>query len=364
MILIFAVFVAFMLLCGERKYFGANWNKGLSVQLRFCQRGVNAGETCSLEETVENAKRMSLPSLQVKFQTSASLLFDRDRNAAVTDNYYRNDLFAAGGRRRITRKLEFVPIQRGYYRIDTIDVLARDFFYTMTCSQRQENDTCLYVYPYKRDVSRFEILYRRMQGELLAVRCMEEDPFAFRGMREYRPTDSMRRINWKSTAKTGKMLVNIYDSSFSQEICIVLNGTCRQEGKKRELQEMAVSIASSVAQDLLQKGIPVSLRSNITDKLHGEEVCCEAGMGGSQQMTMDRKLALADLKNVTIPFEETVRQCGGGKSFYLIITAEDTTALRDEIEKKREAGDQIYGIIVCSEEEKKPQDDHFIYWSI
>lgn len=367
MILFIAVIMAVLVLYAEKKYFQKHWKKGLSVSLRFCQRGVNAGESCILEETVSNEKRMPLPSLQVKFKTSASFLFDRDGNSTVTDYYYRTDLFAAGGWRRITRTLEFVPSQRGFYELDSFDILVRDFFYTTICSERRDNKTGLYVYPYKRDVSRFDILYRRMQGEMLAHRTLEEDPFAFCGMREYRPTDSIRRVNWKSTAKNGKLLVNMYESSYDQEICILLDGSCRDEGHKREMQEMAISLASSVAADLLRKGVPVSLRSNMTDILTGEPVHCPAGNTGQHLNLVDRQLALADTESLWGSVEGLWKETedhGRSQKCYLIITSDETEKLYRLAEEKKAEKEAVYGIILCREGEAGKPQDGFMYWEV
>lgn len=366
-ILIIAVIMAVLVLYGENRYFQGHWKKGLSVSLHFCQKGVNAGERCLLEETICNEKRMPLPSLQVKFKTSAAFLFEQDGNASVTDYYYRTDLFAAGGRRWIIRTLEFTPSRRGFYELDSFDVLAKDFLYTTTCSERRENKTCLYVYPYKRDVSRFDILYRRMQGEQLARRTLEEDPFAFRGMREYRPTDSMRRINWKSTAKSGKLLVNMYESSYDQEICILLDGRCRNEGHKREMQEMAISLASSVAADLLQKGIPVSLCSNMTDVLTGKQIDCPAGNTRQHLNLVDRQLALADAENLMGSLEalwKKLEEHGSSRKCYLIITPEETQELYCLAEEKKTQGEAVYGIVLCREGEAGQPKDGFMYWEV
>lgn len=367
MIIVIAVIMAVLVFYGEQKYFRKHWDKGLTVDLRFCERGVNAGERCRLEETISNEKRMPLPSLQVKFKTSAAFLFEQDGNASVTDYYYRTDLFAVGGRRRITRTLEFVPSRRGYYVLDSFDVLVRDFLYTMTCSQRGTGETCLYVYPYKRDVSRFDILYRRMQGELLARKALEEDPFAFRGMREYRPTDSMRQINWKSTAKTGKLLVNMYESSYDQEICILLDGSCRYEAHKKEMQEMAISLASSVAAEMLRKGVPVSLQSNMADILTGDPINCQTGNTAHHMDLLDRQLALADAGKLICSFGTLLQGIGShGKSArcYLVITPDMTEELLELVEQKREEGEAVYGILLCREGETGQAQEGFLYWEV
>lgn len=367
MVLFIAVVVAVWVFFAEQKYFRKHWDQGLEVHLKFDRRGGDAGQRCRLEETVVNDKRMPLPSLQVKFQTSATFLFEQDGNASVTDHYYRTDLFAAGGRRRITRTLEFIPSRRGYYEINTVDLLARDFFYAQTCSGRRENLTGLYVYPRKRDVSRFDILYRRMQGELLAQKRLEEDPYAFRGMREYRPTDSMRRINWKSTAKAGKLLVNMYESSFSQEICILLDGSCRNEGHKRQLQEMAISVASSLAAELLRRGIPVSLQSNMADILSGTQICCNAGNHRNHLDVLDTQLALADVGQLICPFDEVLKNIGNSgdvQRCYLIVSANEPRYVLPVAESQRGDGKPLYGIFICRENERKEVPEGFLCWEV
>lgn len=72
----------------------------------------------------------------------------------------------------------------------------------------------------------------------------------------------MRRINWKSTAKAGKLLVNMYESSFSQEIQILLNGDCRDERHKRELQEMAISLLPPLRQSFCKGRAGIVIRQS------------------------------------------------------------------------------------------------------
>lgn len=65
---------------------------------------------------------------------------------------------------------------------------------------------------------------------------------------------------------------------------------------------MAISLASSLAAELLQKGVPVSLSGNMTDILSKEPVSCEAGVHKSHLEKMDRRLALADTEQLSGSF--------------------------------------------------------------
>lgn len=159
----------------------------------------------------------------------------------------------------------------------------------------------------------------------------------------------------------------MYESSFSQEIQILLNGDCRDERHKRELQEMAISLASSIAAELLQKGVPVSLSGNLTDILSKEPVCCEAGVHKSHLEKMDRRLALADTGAVVRQLcraDQKEWERRETDKCYLVITAEDTEDIRAAVEAKRTAGEAVYGIIICREGESGPAREGFLWWEV
>ena len=339
----------------QGKYFREHWQRGLKVALYFQEKAVRAGGKCYLREEVMNGKRMPLPALQVKFQADSSFRFQEEKNAVTTDYYYRQDLFSVGGRQKVTRKLEFVAGKRGYYQIPQLDVLVKDFLLQSQYSMRMENETALYVYPAKCDTSAFELFYRQIMGEFLARRCMEEDPFAFRGIREYRPKDSMRRVNWKSSARTGKLLVNMFETTFSQQVCILLDGIPRSVFNRKKLQEASISIASSVAGRLLADGIPVSFKTNLTDILTGEVIRVESGSGSRHGECLDRNLARANTEAGGEDFLTIMKQGleeVGKDVCCIVISGGWNEEMLKEWERLKQSGMELYGILpYCKEEE-------------
>lgn len=349
----------------QHRYFRKHWNQGLHVDLNFLSRGINAGETCRLEEVITNAKHMPLPALQVKFRTDASFRFNEDGNSITTDYYYRQDLFSVGGKQRVTRSLKFCARQRGFFQITEVDILVKNIFFTSQYSVRQPNETAIYVYPYKRDTKSFDFLYRQMMGEIIAKRRMEEDPFAFRGIREYHRSDPMRRINWKSSARNGSLLVNSFESTATQTVCVLLDGQTQSVYARKKMQEMGISVASSMVGKLLQTGIPVSLYSNARDILTGELVRIEPGSHRRHLETIDRGLARIDLNQPMVPFGElvhdTIAQEDDGKC-YLIVTSDDRPSLREEFLRQRKNMTEIYGIILCESMEQWEPFEGFYPW--
>ena len=108
---------------------------------------------------------------------------------------------------------------------------------------------------------------------------MLEDPFVFRGIRDYTSNDSLKNVNWKASARTGNLMVNEYDESVSRNVCILLN--LEESGALRydAVDEEAISIASGIAEMLVSQGINVSIISNGCDVDTHNHVFVQGGAG-------------------------------------------------------------------------------------
>lgn len=351
MMLLIALLAAFIIYHMEMKMFRHLWEKGLSVDILFLQKGINVGQTGMIQETVSNNKRLPLPILEVKFATSPDFLFQKERTTSVTDRFYKKDLFSLKGRQRTVVCHEFKAMKRGYFSIDEIDVLTRDYFFSQDYAVRVKNDTAIYVYPKKLDTHILNPFFAQMMGDVVTRRRVEEDLFAFRGIREYRPGDSMRRINWKNTAHTGHLLVNMYDTTTAIEVCLLLDWEIRLPFDEEEISEELISLASSVSSYLLENGITVGLHSNYTDIMTKEPVTVKDGMGRQHIAQIDRALARANPKEHSLNMEELLRgqvQSHGKKKCYLILSANYTMEFLELLMTYQKQGTPVYAIMPYS----------------
>jgi hypothetical protein len=99
-------------------------------------------------------------------------------------------------------------------------------------------------------------------GDIISRRRLFEDVFSFRGIRDYTRTDPLSAVNWKATARTGKMMVNLRDYTFGQEVRILLNLEEPNYRYGEDVLENAIRIAATVACRCISDRIPVSLVSN------------------------------------------------------------------------------------------------------
>lgn len=270
------------------------WNRQLRVSLRFVPSSLYEGERGELLEIVENRKRLPLPVLKVKFQTSRYLDFGSRDGSRTTDRYYRNDVFQVGGGERITRTLPFTALKRGYYKINGIDLIAQDMFLTTELVEDRHTEQYLYVFPAPFDSEAFRRSLQQLNGEALSRRHLIEDPFEYRGIREYQPYDDMRSVNWKATAKTGELKVNQRNYTALKSVRIFFNIEDSGILKKEDCVEASLRIVAGLAESFLGQGIRVACYGNGTDTVERTPVVVEASAGSGQMDSIYRALARVD----------------------------------------------------------------------
>lgn len=330
----------------ERLY-AKYWNKGLTADLRFSTDHAVKGECIDLIEVVANRKYLPLPYIYVKFQVDKSLVFSEiDGNSAISDLSYRNDVFSLLYYQQAVRKIPVRCTKRGVYRIHQIQMVSTGAFMNDVLACNMKQNAVITVYPEAADTERLWIPFQQMMGTIERNRHLYEDKFVFRGIRDYESYDSMSQINWKATARSGQFMVNQYNESVCQEVCILLNlepeGVIRQE----ILSEESISIAAGLVQMFVEQGIQTSLISNGRDADTQEEIFVQAGSGLSHLNAVNTVLAGI---NLAIPVREFVEvleeieagkygsdyqnEFGSGNTMYVIISENKRDNLKEQYQK-------------------------------
>ena len=329
MSLIGIILGAFLLFYLQGRLYCRFWDKNLSVNLEFSQKWAVEGEECELCERVENRKLLPLPALKVKFRVSRQLQFwDEEGVSAVTDQYYRNDVLSIRPFVRHVRRLRFRCKKRGYYRINGLDVVAGTLFLSGELPKSLDSRAELYVYPLHFQSPEFSRLMQRLNGEVLSRRHLLEDPFEFRGIREYSPWDTMRDINWKATARTGELKVNMKNYTARRAVRIFVNLEDGAVMRREELLEDSIRMAAGAAESFLAQGIRTAVYTNGPDSITGKPVGIEAASASWHMDTIDRGLARIDLTDRAPSFvrnlgEKVLGQEGNADALFTVFISSD-----------------------------------------
>lgn len=280
------------------------WEKNLTAKLSFQTPCIFEGEQGSLQEVIENRKRLPLSMLKVKFQTNRNLIFDTAKGSRTTDQYYRNDVFHVGGGEKITRTVPFVGGKRGYYQVEALDLVASDLFLTTQMVSTVPVKKSIYVYPKPFDSKEFQLILQQLNGEVLSRRHLIEDPFEYRGIREYQPYDDIRSINWKATAKTDELKVTQKNYTSVPSVRIFLNIEDRGVLKKEDCVEASLKIAAGLGKFFIGQGVRICCYGNGVDLLTGNPVNLEEGNGKGQLEQLYRTLARVDTAKPVVDFRK------------------------------------------------------------
>ncbi len=301
---VLAVFL--LLVAGQGLVYARFWRRGLDVSLSFSERTAPEGASISLTEVVASRKLLPLPWLTVKFQVSRALGFEDSPHGLVTDDYYREDLYALGTYQRVTRTLRVDLRRRGYYTVKTVDLISNDLFLMTELVGRVDCPATLTVTP--RPIAREDlgIPYSRLVGTLIVRDALLPDPFEFRGIREYAATDPMRSVNWKATARTGDLKVNVHEYTASRDVLLLLNVRKDREHDEDRPVEDCIRIAAALCAALVEDGVSVGLASNARDIVTGEEAAFAPGRTRAHVDAVHEQLGRVDIARRTADFAQVL----------------------------------------------------------
>jgi uncharacterized protein (DUF58 family) len=92
-------------------------------------------------------------------------------------------------------------------------------------------------------------------------RLPARDAWEFRGIRPHDPGEPLSRVDWKSTAKTGSLMLREMETAADDELTVLLDGSGARgpEETAEDAFETAVRAAGSMAAFALRSGHPVTL---------------------------------------------------------------------------------------------------------
>lgn len=358
MIIFLAALLILMLFAAQRMLYARFWEKGVAVFLEFKRELAAPGEETFLLEQIENRKVLPLPSLKVKFQCSRYLQFGSSKSGAVTDQYYRNDFFSIMGHKRITRTHRITCLKRGYYSINGIDLVGADLFFTKEMHAERESSAQLYVRPASVRFEGLREALSRISGDVPVRNHELEDPFTFRGIREYQPYDQWKQINWKATAKTDELKVNVRDHTQIPGIRIFMNLEDRGILRREELQELCISLCREICEILLAQGIRIWVYGNGEDVLTGETTNLEGLTGYGSMAETDKALARIDLEKPVLEFGKcfSAKLTESNPPMTLFLSADRHQEFTEALCRyRKEQGEHFYWLcpVLRSEEEKE-----------
>ena len=199
---------------------------------------------------------------------------------------------------RASRRLALRANARGLYQLGPATVRSGDPLGLFPEQRVDRTPSHMIVYPRTADLPLLEIPSRRPYGEQKGGPRIFEDPARVAGLRDYQPSDPLRRIDWNATARVGRMQSRVYEPTTAHNLIVCLNTatlTPAWSGYVPELFERSITVAASIARRAHEQKFAVGLlaTSTVVESLTAADAMPDALHDAAREAGLRRETQLA-----------------------------------------------------------------------
>lgn len=325
------------------KWWGWRALRGLQVERDF-NRHAFLGESLPVSLKVRNKSWLPLAWLHVRESLPAEVYSSGPFQQVTT----------LGPRASMELSYRLECRKRGFYPLGPLDLISGDVFGMSSSPRMRLEPDYLAVFPKIIPLTRVKLPSQAPLGSLRSHQPLFEDPSRTRGKREYVVGDSLRRVDWKASATVGRLQVKLFEPSIALETAIFLNLNAAEYTvfTRFDVPELAIVVAASLANWVINARQSVGLASNGVDPLQGGETMAliPARRGRGHLMRLLESLARVQTAE-TFPFVDLIRQHSATLPWgttLIVITNHIDDDLFDALFQARRAGLSVF-LIVCGQ---------------
>ena len=281
-----------------------------------------AGEEAEIVYSIQN------PSRFTRFFLSIS----EDFPESVESHEQEPTLFNVIGNEstRIAHRLTFK--KRGVFQVRTFSVNAIDPLGIFTYSRVISCDNEIIVYPKPQNLQPISLTGADRNGlQEFTISAPRGGSIEPDGVREYVPGDSLRRIHWKQTARTGRLAVLEFEEAQSIQVALFLD---LQQGIKSGQEsdscfEYAIRYAASILEQALREGAGIRLLIPTFDEAPLAGAAALPGRGESHFLSIMDTLARVNAtskQSVEESISETTNHLQSGATL-IVVTSQTSSKM-------------------------------------
>ncbi len=323
------------------------WTNHTAAAIRYerkFERRAFPGEVIPVSLKIHNPSRLPL----VWLHTQESLPLE------ISTNKVLRQVFSIPPRGMETLEYQVTPTKRGYYPLGPVQFSTGDLLGLVQERVIDGERDYLTVYPRVVPLSKVHLPSQSPLGDLRYEQPIYEDPSRPIGKRDYTAGDSLRRIDWKSTAAVGRLQTKLFEPSIALETVLFLNLNSDEYHYKfrYDASELAIVVAASLANWIVGKKQSVGLVVNGSDPFAVDErpQSFPARKGRIHLMRLLETLARVRL-TATHPVAQVLRQKRvefGWGTTVIMLTGQAGEDLFDEFFQMRRSGLNVV-LILCGD---------------
>ncbi|MBO1902741.1 DUF58 domain-containing protein [Leucobacter weissii] len=157
-----------------------------------------------------------------------------------------------GPRQTVELAVGVPALQRGVVAVGPLTVARRDPLGLLRRDLTWPDRHLLHVHPRTAMLPPGSAgLVRDLEGQ--SSRRLTDSDLSFHAVRDYVPGDAVRHIHWRSTAKTGSLMVRQFEESQTARVAVLFDARREEYGSDEEF-ELGVSVAASISVQAAREG--------------------------------------------------------------------------------------------------------------
>jgi uncharacterized protein (DUF58 family) len=198
---------------------------------------------------------------------------------------------------QIKRTHKITCLRRGVFTLDTVSVFANGNPINFEAPLK------LTVYPELLKTAPMLPTIATAVGEHITSRALITDPFSLSGIRDYRPGDTMRQINYKATARSAyspsALKVNSYDFCQNYSFVVCLNFHVQWEdhielAEYERIMESGLSVSATALSEASRAGGRIGFAANC--ECEGKERFLVYNMNSGKHHFLDIMKRMAEME--------------------------------------------------------------------
>jgi uncharacterized protein (DUF58 family) len=292
------------------------------------------GEKIKVDLHVQNASWLPIPWLELRETLPVALAGPHSFRSVIH--------LPAQGDAKFEYSMD--ASKRGYYSVGPLFISAGDILGLSDALQTETEAEHVVVYPRIVPFTSVDIPSRSPQGTMRHSMPLFEDPTRAFGKRGYVSGDSLRRIDWKASASTGRLQVKLFEPSIALETCIILNLNAEDYYYRSRIDsiELAIVIAASISNWIIEKKQMAGLTVNGRDPLtaDGRPQPLSPRKGKQHLMHLLETLARADAigDSPLVPLLQQQRYQLAWGTTLIVITGQAGDDVLNELHQARREG--------------------------
>lgn len=342
--------------------------KGLGYERTFSTATCVEGDQVEMIERVSNRKWLPLPWLKLESSIPVALKFRSRSNLDISEGslfQHHASLFSLMPYTEIVRRHTVTCLKRGCYRLSSATMSSGDLLGLVRVTKTLALDAELVVYPGVAPLDDIGLPSHSLLGNVTVRRWIAEDPFLVSGVREYRSGDPLRSVNWKASARTGKLHVHVRDPSADHRLMILVNVEISETMWKAVTDpdriEDALRRAATLARRVIAEGMPVGFGCNgsINGAPRHSPVRVAPAGGRAQLSRLLDAMARVEIA-LGLPFDrllEREAELAEEATDYVLFTAYVSEAMRSRIDRLRQLGHAVRTVVLHAADQRGGEVD-------